>query len=452
MNIREKYSLSIYVGLCALLGGASAGGFLANALLQIIGLLLIFRNFSALSEKLRANPEVYRALCALLTVLITWFVVQLIPLPPELWTQMPGRTRIAEGMSLLDSNLDWHPIALEPERSLYSIFAFIPAFATLLLVLKANRDAIARCIITLAIFGWLSIFVGFIQISTNGETIFQLYTKGPMAYATGLFANSNHLSTFLCATAALLIFFNGLRQAIQRGGKSSPITKTLSHFTISAFLFASAVGGSMAGAMLATVCGAYYLVTLFERFATRKSFFLLLIALVGLVLVAGLIATKFYASGLERLAEATGADTRIYLWQTTWLAIRETFPLGIGLGNFRWYIPAFEDPDIVLSNYPNHAHNDWLEFVLEGGLISLAIIASLMWLLIQAFRQSLKDGSLTFVQSVAPFVVILMIALHSLVDYPLRTAAIAACAAIAFALAIAGPGKDQKNERPDRSM
>ncbi|MCR5858291.1 hypothetical protein [Mesorhizobium sp. J428] len=73
-----------------------------------------------------------------------------------------------------------------------------------------------------------------------------------------------------------------------------------------------------------------------------------------------------------------------------------------------------------MSLYINHAHNDFLEIILEGGLaaaallVAYAVALSIRWIYVgRAALQRLVILSIAF------------IALHSMVDYPLRTMAVA---------------------------
>ena len=100
-------------------------------------------------------------------------------------------------------------------------------------------------------------------------------------------------------------------------------------------------------------------------------------------------------------------------------------PVGSGLGSFEALFPSYEDPSQVTSTFMNHAHNDYLEFVLEFGAAGIALIAAFLvwfiWRSIAIWRSEGEDGSrLRKAASIAVLIVIL----HSLVDYPVRTGAI----------------------------
>jgi O-antigen ligase len=119
---------------------------------------------------------------------------------------------------------------------------------------------------------------------------------------------------------------------------------------------------------------------------------------------------------------------------TTVVAIKDTFPEGVGLGSFPQVYRTYEDQNAVGSEQVNHAHNDYLEFVLELGLPGLLLIlAFIFWWssrTIHVWRSSYKGGDLGRAGSV----VVLVVLLHSVVDYPVRTSAMAVLFAMACAL------------------
>jgi O-antigen ligase len=87
-----------------------------------------------------------------------------------------------------------------------------------------------------------------------------------------------------------------------------------------------------------------------------------------------------------------------------------------------------------VPDFTNHAHNDYLEFVLELGIAGiLLILGFVVWWWrrsLQAWRDDYKGASLARAGSVAIGVVLA----HSLVDYPMRTSAIASIFAVGCAL------------------
>lgn len=121
---------------------------------------------------------------------------------------------------------------------------------------------------------------------------------------------------------------------------------------------------------------------------------------------------------------------------TTVEAIKGSFPAGTGLGSFPQVYRTYEDPAAIGSELVNHAHNDYLEFVLELGLPGLVLILAFIfwwaWRMIGIWRSNFEGAGLGRAGSV----LVLVVVLHSMVDYPIRTSAIAALVAVGCALMI----------------
>ncbi|AUB83909.1 O-antigen ligase family protein [Candidatus Thiodictyon syntrophicum] len=105
-------------------------------------------------------------------------------------------------------------------------------------------------------------------------------------------------------------------------------------------------------------------------------------------------------------------------------AIGEFFPLGSGAGTFLDVLRRFHPltmPGVTI----NRAHNDYLEWLLEFGLIAAVLVA--VWLLfyLRQWGRVWQSGEWTrfrFVQAGAGTALLLMM-LHTLVDYNLRVPA-----------------------------
>ncbi len=127
-------------------------------------------------------------------------------------------------------------------------------------------------------------------------------------------------------------------------------------------------------------------------------------------------------------------DSRVDLWQDTLTAIGQYWPWGSGVGTFtRTFLPV-ERVETLDDLFPNRAHNDYLEFLLEAGalapLILLAGLGCLAWLARRAWNAHRADRPAVLF-ALGTFMVI---GLHSFVDYPLRNMAIASLAGVAAGL------------------
>lgn len=147
------------------------------------------------------------------------------------------------------------------------------------------------------------------------------------------------------------------------------------------------------------------------------------------------------------LAGGVGSkQSRHAIWESTASAVAGTFPVGTGLGSFQQVYPLYEEPATVDNTYINHAHNDYLELLLEAGLLgALLLLLFLLWWVAQVlkvWRSPLSShyGRAATIASAA-------ILAHSIVDYPLRTAAISAV--FAGSLAIMASWTNQRRSSVD---
>jgi len=155
--------------------------------------------------------------------------------------------------------------------------------------------------------------------------------------------------------------------------------------------------------------------------------------------LAGLgIATYAWDGIVARLAQDPLDDLR---WQYVRYgvdAMRAWLPFGSGFGTFRDVYATFEPVSAMREVFALHAHNDLLELLVEGGVAGGCLLLALLVLVVwhEWFRQrsqsatsiALPHGKIHTASTIACAVPLL----HSLVDYPLRTLAVA----VVFALAL----------------
>ena len=111
--------------------------------------------------------------------------------------------------------------------------------------------------------------------------------------------------------------------------------------------------------------------------------------------------------------------------------LRDFAPLGTGLGSFTQIYRWYENPALAGLTFVNHAHDDWLELLIEGGVLAvMPLVAFFAWLRARWLAEWRHGGA---VRQVAPLCIAIEMA-HSLVDYPLRTAALAGLFAVCCAM------------------
>ena len=413
-RIARDYLPAALLVLGLLLGGSSSGGALANAVLQILTLLaasLVFLTYQG-----RRFP---RALAGIVLLICALPLIQLIPLPPSLWTELPAREPIRRGFELASQPLPWLPLTLDQDATLAVIVALIPAGAMLVVTLSASARGLVLAMWGALLIAGCSVLLGLAQRLAGEGGGLQVYDLTNPGMAVGLFANRNHLGTLLVMAMPLATV---LLVDLQRRWLV---------FAALAFLgLGAALTGSDAALLLALGVGGLCLISVLAWPRARRVW-------LALVLVA---VTFVAAAAVWQVRQDSTADTpgvaeqhRPFIVGTTMRAAADHFPVGSGGGSFPRIYPRYEDPGQASPEYVSHAHSDYAEVLLEyglpGGLAIAAVIGWLGYAALGLWRSPAMAGS-----AWAGLVMLGVALAHSLVDYPLRTAAIAMLAAFAAGL------------------
>lgn len=221
----------------------------------------------------------------------------------------------------------------------------------------------------------------------------------PFDANAGFFANRNHFAALIYLVTPFLI------------SHMIETNRLLPWIAIGITVFFQFVVGSLAGAGLSIFAATFSFLVIANR--GRRHFLFLGIA-IGLG-IALLVWNFDRLYGDEHLREFG----RLVFYQNTLVAIAAYLPFGSGLGTFQLVYASFIQPEGIFSQYVNHAHNDWLELLLEGGALSLALILLYLSALVMQWKYARESGMRR-----AALCAIVFLLLHSLVDYPLRTMAI----------------------------
>jgi hypothetical protein len=422
--------LVLFVVFVALIcGGGTRQGLWSDALAQIVSLpLLVVASF-----KLKALPSSQLRLPLFLIFAVVLIpVLQLIPLPPLVWTILPGRAEVAEAYKAAGMSLPFLPISLEPLTTLRSALSLIPAVAVFLGVFCLRRETEFRWVLLL-LFSVAIVGVGLelMQLVGGVHSPLRFYNITDVHRGVGLFANSNHQAAFLYA----VIPYAAIWAVLPRRDPRARVFR----LTFSAILLIVIVIGlpatlSRSGVFLGLVAGlcSILLAASLTSGAERRRIIKVAVAANA---VALLLAFQFGFAGIaERISQTT--DLRWPLASVTAAAAKDYFPFGSGTGTFVPIYQRYEPLGLLQETYVNRAHNDWLESWLEGGLASAAVVCALVacyvFLAYRSWRTAEpKSRFVTYGRAGSICVGLLLV--HSIVDYPLRTTALMVMVAISCA-------------------
>ena len=436
-----------YLLACLILGG-SAQGIWQNTLLQLAGLGIIAWAAATGDEPL---PKSAQALMLILIAAFVIVVLQLIPLPASLWAH-GLRMRIAEGYSLLGRPVPSLPLSLTPYASLSTLLAIIPPLAVFCAILRLGAfraSWLAAALLAGAVAG---ITLGALQVVAPGAASpWYLYHETNRGVAVGFFANANHMADLLVCGLPFIA-------ALAAGGRSRNIQRYSALLIILAgvallLVVGIALNGSLAGYTLAVPAIAASILIVAPA---QRSVRLPVAIIAGLALVAAVAAMASTSIGSSRIGqEASGSvESRQEILKTTGRAIRDTMPFGSGLGSFVKVYPLYESADHVTPEYVVHAHNDYAELALELGLAGVLLIGVFLAWWTAAVRAGWRTGG-GGPYARAASITSAVILVHSVVDFPLRTAAISATFAMCLALLInrrPAQRQDPADLRPARHL
>lgn len=164
-------------------------------------------------------------------------------------------------------------------------------------------------------------------------------------------------------------------------------------------------------------------------------------------------ATSGHAFGAEaRLAEGAGSPSRVAILKNSWELLMQHPWRGVGWGdfNFAWTLTPFPDRPVAFFD---HCHNLLMQILVEMGWpLGLLMIAGLFWLLVLALRAAYRARGPVAVQRRCALMVVLMIGLHSMLEYPLWYLYFLLPTAYALGLALAQEGSERTEQSPTQDL
>lgn len=405
-----------------LMGGASRADVLSLSILRPVAAILLVIGLYGLTWQMTRG---FRLLCGLAAALTLLIASQLVPLPPALWTNLPGRDLLADGLVAAGMDLGWQPLSMVPALTWNALFALLVPLAALVLMLRCTSEERLRMLPVLIIAGVGSALLGFFQASAPGTLEFYALTNE--GFPVGLFANRNHQAVWLCC---LPIMLAGWSAHVEQGEQASgAILQVCALLFVIALIPLVLITGSRAGALLYVLSLVLAAAIRFgpgigtgEMKLGRRS-----MALLAGFLIIALIVT---IAGMSRdvavgrlMAGAFTDDLRAAIWPRSLDLAWAYFPFGAGFGTFPEIFKIGETQTTLGASYVNHAHSDWIEFLIDGGIAALVIlmIGLIAWanILVQLIANRRPHSQWSTMGLVAG-ALIFVLGLASIADYPVR--------------------------------
>lgn len=361
-------------------------------------------------------------------------LIQIVPLPPSLWMALPARELFTEPANIAGGVQPWRPISISPAATLNALFSLIVPVSVLVLAASLRETDRPWLLSALLLSVIAAMLMGLLQFSGAGFD--NPFVNGVRGSIDGMFANRNHFALFLafaCLMAPVWAF-------VQRDQLSWRLPAAVGIILLAALtILATGSRAGMAVGVLSLALGPLIVredvMRLFRdmpRWALPTTIAALastIIAFVGVSFLSG------RAASIDRLTMLdVGGDMRQEGLGPVLDIVRANFPFGVGMGGFDAAFRIAEPNQFLKLLYFNHAHNDWLELVMEGGAFGLVLLVAALWWWIRAsmvvWRRT-KTGAVAQIAGRLGSAMILLVLLASIADYPARTPMIMAMLVIA---------------------
>ncbi len=360
-------------------------------------------------------------------------LLQLLPLPPFVWQHFPVRELVLRNFELLGEVPSWNALSLSPSATLADGIALLPALAAFMALLTVRYQTLlwmCGSLICCAIIG-----VGFalLQHFHGADSGYYLYDSAG-GIGVGTFNNRNFFAAQLYTSIPILSAF---AVAIQKRLGIWPVLVVLGGVVYAGIILVGlSLSASRTGILLAMPAILFAVMLAYSRSSGQQRFSAGTFGLLA-VIFGFLVVGQSSMVGLLRLVQSDPlTDYRAVISKNSLDLAYRLLPAGGGFGTFVPLYQLGETPETLRPEYVNHAHNDWLELVIEGGIPAIILLlAFAVWLLAAELRvwRYGQGGQTALFQRMASLVVPLLL-LHSFVDFPLRTPALltlfAACCGI----------------------
>jgi O-antigen ligase len=425
-----------FIGIVFLLGGSSRPDIFSLIILRPLAVIAIFFGLYFIQ---REHIKQYLFFFGFSSAVLLIIVLQVIPLPPSVWTALPGRELISEIDREAGIAGNWRPFAMAPSFAWNALFSLSVPICCLVFGAQLNGQQIERLASVLLIACGVSAIIAFLQILGSPESPFYLYRITNRGAAVGLFANRNHQAIFLSSMLPLVAVYAARRGRSRREDRRRLFMCLAGGlFIVPLILVTGSRAGLFAGAVGVLIAAPLYRVASVrvrnKRIVSRQ---LLIGTSISLLSVAALIIWAVSAGRAEAIKRLLAApqvdDVRYEYWTVTLSQIEKFMPFGSGAGSYERVFQAVEPSTILSSSYSNHAHNDWLELFMTMGLPGILLLLVAIVAFVVATKRMINQPSKGRAVGLgwAGLSIIFMIAAGSLVDYPLRVPTIASLFVIA---------------------
>lgn len=431
--------------IAAIFGGAGSRYPLTEMIVELATIpalmILLASRFRSHNQPAKFGLKGMRIPILLLISLMLLIMLQIIPLPPMIWHNLPGRDAYLEIAKMAGNDDVWRSWSIDPQASFRSGLSLIVPLTILLAARRLNLGQMRNLAMIFVVMAAVNLLVGLLQTSPGGGKFYP-YQTSHAGLPLGFFANRNHSALFmlisLVVSSALFVRAKPLIGGTPQ--HNSPHAAAIVGMLAAGMFFAFGVLATNSRTVMALLVPTLLiLIYLAMPIKYRARGILLALAATGAIIgLFALLAISGRSQIISQLLDrfSQDEDHRFEFWPDSIYAMWNYFPFGSGAGTFETAFRPVESLDIVGTHFVNSAHNEYIEYGVEAGIFGMLLLAIfaiwLIWKMILIIA-SKSSGTAHWLALHAGFG-LLLIAMHSVVDYPLRRLGLMAIAALLVAM------------------
>jgi len=375
-----------------------------------------------------------------LILLLCYMLLQVIPLPATLVGFIsPATLALYQGTIGIVEMPAWITLSINPKSTLEEFFrfsAYISFYVLSVQLLTDSKRLKKTVLIVLGLCSFIALQAILQKYLDNGR-IYWLRAVPPKSSFTGPYVYHNHFAGYveMLVPVAIALFFRYRPQMHYGDSWRQRLTNILTHLQfnthlllgIAAVLMTVSIFVSLSrGGMISFGLSCFTLLAVLGRREKKNgSIHLGLVLLAVIFLAVGWFGWDIIDQEFGLIFDQRGKfqEARPLIWQDS-INIIKDFPVsGTGWGTFGNIYSTYRT--YLEENFAYHAHNDYIETLANGGIVSLVLIGWFLGAVFTQIRKSLARRRDTYAVYLTwgSLSGILAIIIHSVTDFNFQNGA-----------------------------
>ena len=412
----------------------------SNQLIQVFFIFFLVLFLLCLSSKnlvaeLKRNYRVHRYFFCIFIIFLFYVGFQIIPFPIE-WMEnlAPANYELYNSLAIIRNS---GSISIDPSNTYFQLLNYLNFFIifSLFPILFNRKEDVLKFLFFVCLIGFAHAFFATAWMLIGNPSTFFIEKLHYLDVSTGTFVNRSNFSIFL-----LLCSFSGLYYILtfcQKEGFNLSLIEMLTGPTIYVrfFILFITIGVITTLGRSGNFCYLLMLLlfAIYSFFIFRKLFnplsniifliFLIDVSIVGFIFGgAQLIERYSIISDFTEAPSGSNTYSRIAIIKFGFEQFKNFIIFGYGAGGFEQIFKIFYTTGGGL--YTNHAHNDFIEFAGEFGVIGLSILMLLFAGYLISVVINIKKRLLTISHLILFSILLIVLSIDSLVNFSLHIPAI----------------------------